>query len=133
VQAAYSAAERTPAAPFESALPSEASVSVSIPRVAPPPSTASVESDLGAERALLDRARAAFAAGDPAATLAAVNAHAKRFPNGRLEEEREALAVKALVGAGRYDEAKARAARFRTRFPASFLSLTVDEAIGTIP
>jgi hypothetical protein len=96
-------------------------------------STTPAESDLSAERELLDRARSAFAAGDPAATLASVNLHARRFPNGRLEEEREALAVKALVDAGRYDEARARGARFRIRFPRSFLSPTIDEALGTIP
>ena len=82
---------------------------------------------------LLNRARAAFAAGDYGAALAAVVSHAKRFPSGRLEEEREALAVKALVGAGRYDEAQARGARFRARFPRSFLAPTIDEALGTIP
>jgi hypothetical protein len=95
--------------------------------------TPSAESDLGAERALLDRARAAFAAADYAAALTAVASHAKRFPGGHLQEEREALAVKALVGAGRYDEAKARGARFRTRFPNSFLAPTIDEALRTIP
>jgi hypothetical protein len=109
------------------------STSASAPPPAPPKATSvpssSVEADLGAERELLDRARSAFAAGDPTATLAAVGLHAKRFPSGRLEEEREALAVKALVGAGRYDEARLRAARFRSRFPHSFLSPTIEEAL----
>jgi hypothetical protein len=106
---------------------------------APPPiatspgANASAGPDLGAERSLLDRARAAFARDDYGASLAALGSHARRFPRGRLEEEREALTVKALVGAGQYDEARTRGARFRKRFSQSFLLPAVEEALRAIP
>jgi hypothetical protein len=94
-----------------------------------PPSAAS---DLNAERALLDQAQRAFSRGDAAAALTSLNAHSRRFPRGRLEEEREALAVKALIGVGRNDEAKARGARFRARFAESIMLPSVDDALRTI-
>jgi hypothetical protein len=100
-----------------------------------PPSTSSAEADdpLVAETRLIDTARAALARRDFAASLAAADSHAKRFPSGRLTEEREALAVQALAGARRDDEARARGARFHQRFPASLLGDTVDAALSTIP
>src|SRR5260370_32762135 len=85
LQTSASAAEPISAALPDPAPSSAAPVSTA-PAKAPPSASAPAESDLGAERALLDRARAVFAAGDPAATLAAANADAKRFPNGRLED-----------------------------------------------
>jgi hypothetical protein len=133
VQSSTPIAQLPPPAPPELLPSTSASSPPASTKAAAAFSTTPAESDLSAERELLDRARSAFAAGDPAATLASVNLHARRFPNGRLEEEREALAVKALVDAGRYDEARARGARFRIRFPRSFLSPTIDEALGTIP
>ena len=101
----------------------------------PPPSesAATPSSDLRAERALLDHAQRAFARGDLTVALTALNAHARRYPHGRLEEEREALAVKALAGAGRHDDAKARGARFRMRYSDSILLPAVEEALRSIP
>ena len=54
--------------------------------------------------------------------LAALLEHARRFPRGWLTEEREALRVRSLAGAGRTDEARAAAADFGARFPHSVLS-----------
>jgi hypothetical protein len=107
----------------------------------PPPSAprgsasqaAEADDPLVVETRLIDTARAALARGDFTASLAAVDLHAKRFPSGRLAEEREALAVQALVGAHRDDEARARGERFHQRFPASLLKDTVDSALSTIP
>jgi hypothetical protein len=59
--------------------------------------------------------------GDFASTLAAVAEHQRRFPSGRLAEEREALRVKALLGLGRIGEAQSAGAAFRRRFPQSAL------------
>ncbi len=74
-----------------------------------------------AELGLLQRAQAAYADHNFATTLLVVSEHARRFPNGRLTEEREALRVKALLGAGRESEARKAASTFASRFPRSAL------------
>lgn len=89
--------------------------------------------DLGMERALIERARMASARGDNASALAALDRHAQDFPRGRLTEEREALAIQALVQAGRLEEARGRAARFRTRFPSSVFLAAISAALGAAP
>lgn len=93
----------------------------------------SEESDLKGERALLDGARSAFARGDAKVTLSLIDLHTQRFPSGSLVEEREALAVKALVAAGRFEDARARGVRFHARFPTSLLRPAVDNALASIP
>ncbi|MDB4942549.1 MAG: hypothetical protein JWP97_2083, partial [Labilithrix sp.] len=88
------------------------------------------DGDLAAERALVDRARAALGRGQSKDALDALDAHAVRFPKGRLSEEREALAIDALARAGRRDEALARAARFRAAYPNSVFGAVVDAAVA---
>jgi hypothetical protein len=68
-------------------------------------------SSLFAERKLLDDARAALTAEEPERALALLTEHASRFARPQLAEEREAIAVQALASLGRYEEARARAAR----------------------
>jgi hypothetical protein len=89
-------------------------------------------SQLAAEQRFLDSARAALVSGEPDRALERVAAHNAKFPQGLLTEEREALAVQALVKAGRYDEARTRAAAFRERAPSSLFRATVDSAIDSI-
>ena len=91
------------------------------------------DSDLTEERALLEMARTQLGRSEFAASLQALSNHSRRFPKGRLVEERESLAVAALVGARRYDEAKARAARFERVFPSSVLHDAVQAALDEIP
>jgi hypothetical protein len=43
--------------------------------------------------------------------LTKLDEHGRRFPRGYLDEEREALAIQALVNVQRYDDARARAAQ----------------------
>jgi len=50
-----------------------------------------------------------------------------------LGEERDALTVEALVGAGRYDEARSLADAFHRRSPDSLFTTTVSSAIRSIP
>jgi hypothetical protein len=88
---------------------------------------------LAAESAILDVARAAIARGEPDQALAAIERHASSFPRGVLREEREALAVKALVLAGRGEEARARAAAFRARYPASFFLPALESSLRNLP
>jgi hypothetical protein len=67
---------------------------------------------------LVQRAQRALA-GAPALALAAAEEHRRRFPGGALAQEREVIAVSALVGLGRRDEARARATRFVEGYPGS--------------
>jgi hypothetical protein len=76
-----------------------------------------------AELKLLLAARQDVTSGDFAGALATIGEHARRFRNGALVEEREALRVKALAGLGRHEEAQRAATAFHARFPHSvFLS-----------
>jgi len=79
----------------------------------------------GAELTLLLRANQAMNRDDFAGALAAVAEHARRFRNGRLVEEREALRVQSLAGLGLQEEARRAAAQFHARFPRSVLLSTV--------
>jgi len=81
-----------------------------------------------AELALLQRAHTAYARRDYAGALAVVGEHGRRFPNGRLAEEREAIRVESLASAGHTVEARGAAATFAKRFPRSVLLGRVKEA-----
>jgi hypothetical protein len=82
-----------------------------------------------AELRLLRQARAAVGREDFAAALTPIAEHARRFKDGRMAEEREALRVKALAGLGRTEEARRAAASFRANFPHSVLV----PAVGRMP
>jgi hypothetical protein len=105
--------------------------------VSPPatrrPAAPSASASLAAERSLLDDARSALAKGDSTRALALTDAHVRRFVHPQLAEEREALAVQALVGDGRYDDARSRAAHFRTTWPSSLFLPAVDASLSSIP
>jgi hypothetical protein len=75
----------------------------------------------GVEMRLLTSAQDAINT-DPAKALALCEDHARRFPTGLLVEEREALAIQALIALGRVDEAKKRADAFYVKFPDSPLT-----------
>lgn len=91
------------------------------------------EDDLALELSLVQMARAALTRGNFAAALDATDQHARAFPAGNLAEERESIAIQALVGAGRDDDARARATRFHAKYPRSPLRPAVDAAIRAIP
>ena len=110
-------------------LPSSTPAPIPAPKPSAAPSTSNApDVDLAAERALVDRARSALSAGQPAAAIDAVDAHAARFPKGRLAEEREALAVQALARSGNTAAAKRRADAFRRAYPNSIFAPAVDLA-----
>jgi hypothetical protein len=122
-----------PAAPTLSVndLPAASDSAASAPRPANATTTAAPDpaDSERAEVALLDRAQAALAS-RPADALASCDEHARRFPSGTLVQEREVLAIDALVRLGRRDEAEARAARFRQAFPRSGHLRRVDALLG---
>jgi len=100
----------------------------------PPPSSAP---DAGApqapadrdELALLARAQAALAT-DPGTALSLAATHAQTFPGGALAQEREVIAIDALLRLGRKTEGTARAKAFHQQFPASAHGRRVDVLVG---
>lgn len=91
------------------------------------------DSELAAERALVETARTAIARGDARSALSTLERAALRFPRGRLVEERESLRIVGLAKAGRVAEARALGTRFRAQFPNSMLLPMVDAVLRTIP
>jgi len=92
----------------------------------------SARSDLAAETRLLDGARAALQHGDAAIALARTTQHARAFPSGMLQEERERIAIESLVRLGRTGAARQRAERFRSRFPRSVQLRRIDRLLGEV-
>jgi hypothetical protein len=86
-------------------------------------------SSLARERSLLDRARTELGQ-DAQAALRLAREHEQSFPAGALREEREALAIRALINLGRHDEAQARMLAFRAAFPQSFLAPALSAALA---
>ena len=64
------------------------------------------------------------------AVLDATSTHERSFSNGRLREEREALAIRAMATQGRLDEARLRAARFHETYPKSFFWPTLEVLVN---
>jgi hypothetical protein len=105
------------------------------PALAPPPLAAPTHvrarrdavPDTEAELRLLRQAQEAVASGRFEAALVPLAEHARRFPGGRLVEEREALRIQSLSKLGRIAEARQAAQAFRARFPRSVLLPRVGE------
>jgi hypothetical protein len=106
------------------ARPAEQPASAAAPSVASTESPAATVSELE----LLDRAHQAVKT-DAAAALRLVDEHARRFPQSALVQEREALAIEALVGAGRAEAARGRANAFLDRYPTSALRRRIERSI----
>ncbi len=94
---------------------------VSRPKLQRPHRPLSPQESYAAELYLLQRAQSDYASHDFPDALVLVAEHARRFPSGRLAEEREALRVRSLAGAGRGDQARRALAAFGKRFPRSVL------------
>jgi outer membrane protein assembly factor BamD (BamD/ComL family) len=67
---------------------------------------------------LLESAQDALAS-SPESALSLAERHATRFPHGSLAQEREVIAIEALLRLGRGDAARVRADRFYRAFPRS--------------
>lgn len=110
-------------APVEAAAPrANAAPAPRVPRAKTPESpapTSEARAPMDEELALLESAYHSLQSGDAAGALAEAEKHAARFPTGALAQEREVLAIDALVRMGRRDEAGARAEAFRARYPTS--------------
>jgi hypothetical protein len=121
-----------PAAPAPSAsapaAPSEPPTSWIV--IAEVPGTArAAPTDADAEARLLRRAQDALGP-NPALAFALAQEHARRFPRGRLGQQRELLAIRALARLGRASDARARAVRFLAAFPGAAQRRRVEAALG---
>jgi hypothetical protein len=134
---------KTRATPRRAPEPSLAGSTASVPN---PPVLRSPPANLGSSRpdsaptptpelgsavelGLVGRAQAALET-DAVRALALASDHERKFPTGALVQEREVIAIDALVRLGRLPDAEARAARFRERFPASVHARRVDVLLG---
>lgn len=105
-------------------IPAEPSASPAVEpvnSVSRAPRTSTKQANHAAELELMRRAHSAYGQGNFGTALALVNEHARKFPGGLLAEEREALRVRSLAGAGRSTEARRAANGFAERFPRSVL------------
>jgi hypothetical protein len=99
------------------------------PSAKPVPARSAAPASPSDEVKLLERAQDALRT-RPDEALALCNDHARTFPNGMLVQEREVIAIEALVKSGRTDEARARAARFKARWPGSSHARRIDTLVG---
>jgi hypothetical protein len=107
-----------------------------MPLAAKPPFAKRRSPDLdtqASELRLLQRARAAVASAEFATALALIADYERRFPEGRLREESEALRVKSLTGLGRSAQARRAADGFRKQFPRSVLLRRIEETAKPSP
>jgi hypothetical protein len=98
-------------------------------RVESAPEQPSLEREL----LLLEQARTRLAEGQPSATLELLRKHRGAYPTSALEQEREALTIRALVAGGKHGEARRRADAFAELYPTSVLRPSVERAVGKIP
>ena len=101
----------------------------SAPSVKPEREAPSLERELS----LLERARTRLSEGQPQSTLQLLREHRFSYPSSALQQEREALTIRALTAAGRIAEARDRAARFVEAYPTSALRGSVERAVESIP
>ncbi len=88
-------------------------------------------SELAQENALLRSAKSALARGDAATALAHLDAHARRFPTGQLEDARRRSRIRALCDLGRVAQAQGEAqllVRTHPDDPLASQSLTICTA-----
>jgi hypothetical protein len=90
------------------------------------------QSDPVAELALLERAQHVLRS-DPSAALALAEQHRAQFARGTLAQEREVLAVEALLRLGRRAAAEKRARAFAQRYPESSHLVRVHDLLRSTP
>jgi hypothetical protein len=85
------------------------------------------------ESQLLREAWSAYEGGDYERALSTIDRHVEAFASGYLAEERDALRVRVLIGAGSYAAAREQARRFFADYPTSIHGLAVERALASIP
>jgi hypothetical protein len=100
------------------------------PRAArPAPASAAARDDLAEEVRILRAAEQSLAS-SPGESLRLGEEHRRRFPRGTLAQEREVVAIDALVRLGRMDAARTRAERFGQSYPGSSHAARVEALVG---
>jgi hypothetical protein len=79
---------------------------------------------------LLKEAREAVAS-DPEHALLLTRRYGAEYPNGTYAQERDFIAISALVRLGRIEQAKARATAFRERYPRSAYLPQLERLLGS--
>jgi hypothetical protein len=110
----------TTATPTPTPTVIETPAAVETPAPTPPPPPAPLD-----ETKLVGRAQSDLLT-NPARALSECNDVAKQLPHGELAQEREVIAIDALVRLGRRDEANARASRFEAAYPQSAYRRRID-------
>jgi hypothetical protein len=96
------------------------------------PNVAGGGNDDRSETDLLESARNRVGA-NPGEALSLTQEHAVKFPRGALSQERELLAIQALLALGRADEARARRDRFVSAYPGSAHKRRLDALFAPSP
>jgi|GEM_PF-1950810 len=117
----------TPPAPAK-APPAAATTTGTTTAAAPPPPPLNDAEEI----ALLARAHEALR-GRPSESLALCAQHESKFAAGHFAEEREAVAIEALVYVNRSEEAQRRFARFEARYPSSAHRLHLESLLPRAP
>jgi hypothetical protein len=107
--------------------PTTAPPTTEAPTTAPP--TTEAPTTAPTELSLVRGAMSALAA-SPARALAQADEHARLYPHGALADDREVIAIDALVRLGRPQDAEARAGRFRTDHPGSPSIRRIDRILA---
>ena len=88
-----------------------------------------VEEEVDDEIPLIERAHRALA-NAPALALSLTEEHTRRFPQSSLDQERELIAITALVQLGRQSHAREQALHFANRHPNSAYSGQIQKLIN---
>jgi len=113
------AAQPAPQPPVSEPPPPQASAPPPAPRTRPSQRLAPGAPDATTEMELLGAAHQALRAGTPQRALDLAREHETRFRSGTLVQEREAIAIEALVRLRRAAQAARRLDAFVQRFPTS--------------
>lgn len=96
-----------------------------------PPQTAPATSHLDDETTLLDRANR-FLPDRPRQALALALEHARRFADSELAEEREFIAIRALIGLGQTEQVRDRTKHFLRAYPQSAYRARLAQLIPSL-
>lgn len=119
----------TPTQPLVAQAPLPAEAPPRMKSVTVPSTSASTDVASESEVALLRRAELALSR-DPQQALTLANEHSRRWGTGALEQEREVIAIDALMRMGLRADATARAQRFNQRFPGSAHARRIEVLLG---
>lgn len=129
MQGATATASVAPSLELVPIPPSRPSATGVKPPSAVPSASAHDVADPDLEAPLLRAAQDALRS-NPGEALAKTQEHTRKYPRGLLVQEREVIAIEALMKLGRRDEAVARADRFSKSFPGSTHQRRIETLVG---